>query len=151
MPEPTAPFARFAWRSKHQAWCYEQVIPEDVVFNGYEGNIIQFPVDRLGAHAPQVEVARPLHVTFFKDRFATSLKTRDMTLGMLRDLIVETNASEKSELPWLKLAKFGDERTKKNSLRHDANVIEFDGIELDYDQKVMPIDDAIAILKKARL
>jgi hypothetical protein len=51
----------------------------------------------------------------------------------LAALIRGTTASRKDHLPWLKLARFGDLRTDKNSLRHDANVLAVTGIEADYD------------------
>jgi hypothetical protein len=90
-------------------------------------------------------------VTFFTDYAAKTLSTADMTLEELRTLVLETTASEKAQLPWLKLAVFGDQRTDKNCLRHDANVVTVTGVELDYDAKVMPFEDAVEIIEKAQL
>jgi hypothetical protein len=90
-------------------------------------------------------------VTFFRDRFASALKTKTMSLPELRDLIVTTNADKKDNLPWLKLAKFGDQRSADNSLRHDANVLAITGAEVDYDKKQIPFDDAVRVIKEAHL
>ncbi len=94
---------------------------------------------------------RPMHVTFFRDEYASTLRTQDMTLPALRDLILKTTASTKAALPWLKLAKFGDKRTEKNSLRNDANVDKITGIELDDDSKTTPLDEAVEIMERAKL
>jgi hypothetical protein len=92
-----------------------------------------------------------MKVTFFADHAARSLSTQDMTLEQLRDLILKTTASEKAQLPWLKLATFGDKRTKNQSLRHNANVLEITGIEVDYDDKVMAFEEAVRIVQQGRL
>jgi hypothetical protein len=91
---------------------------------------------------------RKLQVTFFKNQFAASLTTKSLSLPKLRDLILKTQGKTKSKLPWLKLARFGDKRTDKNSLRHDANVNQFSGIELDYDGEQKSFDDGVATLRK---
>lgn len=73
------------------------------------------------------------YITFFKDAAASIIKSADLTLEELKTRILETSAPTKARLPWLKLAVFGNKRTVKNSLRHDANVISITGVELDYD------------------
>ena len=95
--------------------------------------------------------AEPIHVTFFRDAFAKTLSTKDMTLEALRDLILATTASEKGKLPWLKLAVFGEKKSDKGSLRHDANVITISGIELDYDGEKMSFNEAVDIAEGQRL
>jgi hypothetical protein len=94
---------------------------------------------------------RPVAVTFFRDEFAKKLDAKDMLLPDLRDLILKETASTKDQLPWLKLATFGDKRTAKGSLRHDDNVNSISGVELDYDGEVMAFDDAAAHVRNARL
>jgi len=84
-----------------------------------------------------------VRVTFFRDEFATNLKTAALTLPELRDRILKQTAQTKKELPWLKLASFGKSRTKDKSLRHDANVTAVEGLELDYDGKLMSFEDAV--------
>ena len=74
-------------------------------------------------------------ITFLRDKTGSSMDVRAMTLPELRDLILKTEGATKSETGWLKGARFGNKRTANNSLRHDANVLGFDMIELDYDKR----------------
>jgi AAA domain len=90
-------------------------------------------------------------VTFFPNQSAQKSVVKQMTLRELRDLIQSTNAKSKDKLPWLKLASFGNKRTDKNCLRHNANALSISGIELDYDSKVMTLDEAISIANDAHL
>ena len=92
-----------------------------------------------------------LHVTFFGDKFATTLTAERLTLSALCDRILVTTANTKAKLPWLKLAKFGNKRTNKNSLRHDANVISISGIETDYDGEETSFEEAVACIKRHHL
>ena len=92
-----------------------------------------------------------IRITFFSNKSATTLTARDMSLGELRELILGTNADIKDDLPWLKLATFGDKRSDKGSLRHDANVVSVSGIEADYDDEEISFDEATKILEAARL
>jgi hypothetical protein len=77
-------------------------------------------------------------VTQFEN-FAAATKTEgEFTLGALADKIRDTSRARKDWLPWLKLARFGNVRTEKNSLRNDANVLSITGVEADYDgEKVL--------------
>lgn len=52
----------------------------------------------------------------------------------------------KHACPLFKLARFGSLRTEKNSLRHDANLIEVHGIEADYDGEKVSVDAAANML-----
>jgi hypothetical protein len=104
-----------------------------------------------GARQQSSAVERKLHVTFFRNYAAKTLRTKDLTAGELRELILTTSASEKEKLPWLKLATFGDKRTDKNSLRHDANVGAIDGIEVDYDAEQVSFETAVETAKTAHL
>jgi hypothetical protein len=92
-----------------------------------------------------------LGVTFFPNFAAQTLTAKEMSLTELRGLILSTTAARKDALPWLKLAMFGDERTRNNSLRHNANVKAITGVELDYDAEEMTFEEAVAILANARL
>jgi hypothetical protein len=84
-----------------------------------------------------------VHVTFFKDFAAKSFTTDNLTLFELQERVKNASARKKSDLPWLKLAVFGNKRTDKGSLRHDANVLQITGIELDYDGEKIAFDDAM--------
>jgi len=92
-----------------------------------------------------------LHVTFFRDMAATRKTTKDMTLPELCDLILKTSGPTKMKMPWLKLATFGNVKSEVGCLRHNANVIGFSGIEVDYDAEVMSLDEAIEILKRMKV
>lgn len=86
--------------------------------------------------------AAKVHVTFFKDYAASTRTTENLTLIELRERVLNAAAREKGKLPWLKLAAFGNLRSVKGSLRHDSNVTEITGIELDYDDERIAFDDA---------
>jgi hypothetical protein len=74
-----------------------------------------------------------------------------VSLADLRDMTLTTVAANKQDLPWLKLAKFGDKRSKKDSLRNDNNVEVIVGIETDYDGETVAFDEAVAIVRRSRL
>jgi hypothetical protein len=95
--------------------------------------------------------AQTFGITFFADVAASALEAKDITPWDLRALILNTTANVKADLPLLKLAHFGDQRSDKNSLRHDGNVTAITGIEADYDGERIKFDTATATLKKARL
>ncbi|WP_419900628.1 hypothetical protein [Roseomonas sp. USHLN139] len=88
-------------------------------------------------------------VTFFDSQAAARAVQRDMTLADIAEMARSTRAAAKADLPWIKLAVFGDRRTPKGSLRHNANVTAITGIEADYDAMDMPMEDAAAILRGA--
>ena len=92
-----------------------------------------------------------VQITFFPDFAAATKHEEALCLHDLADLILTTNASSKGQLPWLKLAQFGDMKTDKGSLRHDANMIAIVGIEADYDGERVNFDDAVGIAKEAGL
>jgi hypothetical protein len=48
----------------------------------------------------------------------------------------------KEKCPWFKLATFGDKRSRKGSLRHNANVLTITGLEADYDGEVVAMATA---------
>jgi len=84
-------------------------------------------------------------ITFFPDIYAFSSTTKSLTLWDLRDLIRSTTATTKLKLPWLKLARFGDNRSDNKSLRWNENVISISGIEVDYDGEEMTFRDRARI------
>jgi hypothetical protein len=95
-----------------------------------------------GATTPKV------HVTFFHDFAAETCTTDELTLTDLCERVMNASAREKAKLPWLKLAKFGNKRSDKNSLRHDQNVLEITGCELDYDNEEIGFDNAVKAVKE---
>lgn len=90
-------------------------------------------------------------VTFFEDWLATSLTARTIAWPTLATEIRQTTAAQKVALPWLKLARFGDRRSDKGSLRHDANVLGITGIEADYDGGTIPFAEAVDVLTRQGL
>jgi hypothetical protein len=92
---------------------------------------------------------RQLVVTFFWNYAAQTKREEELTWQALADRIRSTTQRSKDKLPWLKLARFGDQRTDKGSLRHDANVLAISGIEADYDGEQLGFDDARELLTKA--
>jgi hypothetical protein len=96
-------------------------------------------------------IDQPLTITFFADCWATSNRREVLSLKALADRIAVTSAPTKERLPWLKLATFGELRTKKGSLRHDANLKTISGVEIDYDAERILFDDALVIFEKAGL
>jgi hypothetical protein len=88
-------------------------------------------------------------VTYF-DGYAAARKTeRQISIEALAEQIRSANAPEKSALPWLKLARFGNAKTTKGSLPHDRNVISVTGCEIDYDGQQVGLDAVIEALEKA--
>jgi hypothetical protein len=92
---------------------------------------------------------RPLAVTFFRNAAATSKHEERYPLRSLASRVNTVTARAKAQLPWLKLARFGDRRSDKGSLRHDANVLAISGIEADYDGERMPFGAVTERLAKA--
>jgi hypothetical protein len=88
-------------------------------------------------------------VTFFTDHAATTKREQSLSLEALAERIHTTAASDKASLPWRKLARFGERRSEKNSLRHDDNVATITGIEADYDHMEMSLAEAKDILARA--
>ncbi|MCK1699856.1 primase-helicase family protein [Bradyrhizobium sp. 144] len=84
-----------------------------------------------------------IHVTFFKDFAAKTYTTDDLTLIELQERIQNASARRKDDLPWLKLAEFGKKRTAEGSLRHNANVVQITGVEVDYDDEKIAFDDVV--------
>lgn len=90
-------------------------------------------------------------VTIFADKFGTRIMTaKGMTMPEVEEMIRIKPRRLKDELPLLKFAEFGDQRTPEaQSLRHDANVVRVTGIEGDCDDDITPMQDAVDRLKAA--
>ena len=99
--------------------------------------------------APIAAADRPLTVTKFLDEKALSKTKHRKTLRQLVPIIRDRSAPTKAELPWLKLARFGEIRTRRNSLRNNRNVQAIEGIEGDHDAGTMPVAEAVKLLQAA--
>jgi hypothetical protein len=98
---------------------------------------------------------RPISITFFRSHTATTKGEARYTPRELAARIRTTTAGRKDDLPWLKLAKFGNRRSRPkpdgtagNSLRWDGNVLAITGIEADYDGGQISVDEALNALTK---
>ena len=94
---------------------------------------------------------RSFAVTFFESQGAGRKHEERFSLRSLANRIRTVTASEKAHLPWLKLARFGEARTEKGSLRHDDNVLAISGVEADYDGEQIAFAEAVERLAKADL
>lgn len=103
------------------------------------------------AHPETSGLDVPLRVTLFPDHKAQSKGELATTLRALCARIRDTRAASKSALPWLKMAEFGDARTDRGSLRHDANMLAITGVEGDYDGQQLTMDRARRILMARRV
>jgi hypothetical protein len=101
--------------------------------------------------SPLSRLEQPLRLTLFQSHGAAAKREETVTLRSLAGRVATTTAARKDQLPWLKLARFGDTRTDKGSLRHDANVLAISGIEADYDGGEVPFEQAVEIATKADL
>ncbi|MGE0579658.1 hypothetical protein [Reyranella sp.] len=90
-------------------------------------------------------------ITIFPTNKGTSIDSvRSMTLAELETVIrMVRPATVKDQLPLLKFATFGDQRSPGGSLRHDANTLSITGCEADYDGGEMPMADAVALCTNA--
>ena len=92
--------------------------------------------------------AHKIRVTIFYDPYAKRKDERHWAIAEMRDEILKTRATTKMKLPLLKMADFGANATEKGSLRHDANVLRVVGCELDYDDELMSIEEAVDKLRE---
>jgi len=73
------------------------------------------------------------HVTTFASKTDTDKREQLGYILALAHQIRTTSAASKEELPLIKFALFGDQRSTNGALRHNTNVVALTGIELDYD------------------
>ena len=75
-----------------------------------------------------------------------------MTLPQLAEHIRFQTAASKMELPWLKLALFGNKRSEKNCLRTNANTLQISGVEVEHDAgEICRSALRIATIRKAQI
>ncbi len=91
----------------------------------------------------------PLAVSMFADVKAQRIEPNHLSLRQLQDRLNSTTARDKGSLPLVKLGTFGDARTDKGSLRHDANLLRVSGVEGDYDAGAVSPQEAAERLRQA--
>jgi putative DNA primase/helicase len=98
---------------------------------------------------PLPDVDAAFRVSFLRNAAALEVDEQPISVEALAQRIHAAKAPEKGRLPWLKLARFGTQRTEKGSLRHDANVIAITGVEGDYDGQQIAFTDAVEMMRAA--
>lgn len=101
-----------------------------------------------GEAAPSPCLDLSFAITYFDGAAASHKREEQISLATLAGRIRNRSARQKDDLPWLKLARFGEVRTDHNCLRHDLNVLAISGVELDYDLGEMPFERAADVLLK---
>mgnify|MGYP003656077731 CR=1 FL=1 len=91
----------------------------------------------------------PLAESMFADVKAQRIEPARLSLRQIQARLTFTTAPAKSDLPLVKLGTFGDVRTEKGSLRHDANLLSVSGVEGDYDAGLVSTQDAAERLRQA--
>jgi hypothetical protein len=89
------------------------------------------------------------HFTLFDDQFALGRMCLTATLDQMAHNISVTHKDSKSELPWVKMALFGNNKGETGCYRRNENVIALTGCEGDYDGGPITFAKAIKRLKKA--
>ena len=102
--------------------------------------------DLLGPPSP---LDRAIIVTRFPTQAASRKAEYRLSLRDLARRIESESGRNKGDLPWFKLASFGNQRTEKNSLRSNANVRAVSGLEADYDGGEISPSEAEGRLKAA--
>jgi hypothetical protein len=92
-----------------------------------------------------------IYVTRFPTQAARTKLEQHISIRQLAKKIKNTIADDKSGLPWLKLGRFGDDRTAKQCLRSNANLLSITGVEADYDAGEMTLAEAKHRLRKANI
>lgn len=90
---------------------------------------------------------RPLKTTLFVSTKGRNKGDSETSLRELAASMGKVRAASKDKLPLIKLARFGDMASPKGSLRHDGNVLAFEGIEGDYDAGKVTMTEAAKRLR----
>ena len=88
-------------------------------------------------------------LTTFVDRIGRRLKVHEMPLVDVVKMITEESAASKKDLPLLKLALFGDQKSEAGCLRTNKNTTAITGVELDYDKEQIPFEVAVEAISRA--
>lgn len=87
--------------------------------------------------------------TMFRTPAAMSLEVKQHTLAELAQFLADAGPfKNKASCPWIKLAQFGNKRSRSNSLRNNANVVSISGVEGDYDGEQVTPEQAVEALER---
>ena len=93
-----------------------------------------------------------LDFTLWANKNGTKKQDKSTTWPQFCNWLAELpTAPVKDDCQLIKLATFGNLRTDKGCLRHDANVLTITGIEGDYDEEVITPESAIEMLERHQL
>jgi hypothetical protein len=101
------------------------------------GNVV--PINR---PRPRRVIDRRITITKFPNAKAFRKSEKTVSPRKIAEWIVKRRAASKAKLPFIKLATFGDQRTRKNCLRSNANVLWINGIEAEHDAGEMSLEKA---------
>jgi hypothetical protein len=94
-------------------------------------------------------MATQFGITFFQDRFGATAEWFEIVLVELAELIGKIEERSKEALPLLKLAEFGELLSARGAVRTNANVLRITGIEADYDDGVVSLEEAAALVRQS--
>jgi hypothetical protein len=149
LPRPNADrISKFSGSADAPPWEEEQVPPDELSHR--EPSEPQPAAES----SPATEVSQPGGVPikftqFPSEQAKTQRKLTPKSLAQLANHIRKLQAPTKSELPWIKLARFSGVPSDKDCLRYDEAVIELCGAELDYDGGQLSITEAAERLSRA--
>jgi hypothetical protein len=90
-------------------------------------------------------------VTIFRDWNAYDKVERVVTIAEFIEMVSSAGAACKDELPWVKLATFGDLKSQYGCLRTNENTRLVYGVEGDYDDEIVSFDEAVECARAARV
>jgi hypothetical protein len=90
-------------------------------------------------------------ITLFRSVSATNAEEHEVNALELAATIARNTFDRKEECPLLKTARYGERRSAKGSLRHDANVTAITGVIADYDGEELAFSQLVEQLRHAGL
>ncbi len=110
-------------------------------------------MERRKKQAQPSKIENSIFVSIFRNKSGKVLdRAERLTLDEIEKLILdEAPVAKKDDQRLLKLAKFGDSLSRHKSIRHDDNVVEVHGIEIDYDGGLVNASEVIQILQSRNI
>jgi hypothetical protein len=86
---------------------------------------------------------RPFRISLFLS--GQTVEQREIEIWDLCNEALINTADRKDDLPLFSLTVFGDQRSNKSCLRHDANTLGISGVVGDYDGEQMSPQEALSV------